>query len=222
MTLLELRTLIRQRANMENSQFVTDAELTNYVNASYAELYDLLVSRFEDYFIQDPYQFTLTNSVSKAALPSDFYKLRGVDLQLNSPTDWVSVSQYNFAERNTRKLNQARYGNFVSYRVLGSNIQVMPAESAAGTYQLWYIPRIVKLENDSDSLTGVMDFEEYIVVDAAIKCLIKEESETSVLLAVKEQLRQRILTMSSSRDAGTPERVGDVYGLSSMDELFPR
>ena len=50
-TLTELRTLTRQRADMENSQFVDDTELTRYLNNSWGELYNLIGENFnEDYF----------------------------------------------------------------------------------------------------------------------------------------------------------------------------
>ena len=50
-SLTELRTLTRQRADMENSQFVTDTELTRYLNNSWGELYNLIVENFnEDYY----------------------------------------------------------------------------------------------------------------------------------------------------------------------------
>ena len=50
-----LRTLSRQRADMENSQFITDTEMLRYINRGYAELYDLLVTaaNSEDYFLKD-------------------------------------------------------------------------------------------------------------------------------------------------------------------------
>ena len=42
--LSDLRTLVRQRADQENSQFVTDEELRQYINRGYAGLYDMLVT----------------------------------------------------------------------------------------------------------------------------------------------------------------------------------
>jgi hypothetical protein len=230
MTLSELRTQVRQRANMENSQFVTDAELLLYINASYGELYDILVSRFEDYYLKSdpvtglPPTFTLSGGTYTYALPSDLYKLRGLDVQVSGATDWATIPRFNFDERNSisRTVNRLQMGlKSLSYRVIGSKLYVLPEDQAAGTYRLWYIPRLTKLAVDADDVAGtVMDFEEYIIVDAAMKCLLKEESDVTVLMAVKEQLRQRILAMSANRDAGSPERVADVRGFRS-DDLFP-
>ena len=83
-TLLELRNRSRQRADMVNSKFVTDAELNTYINASYAELYDLLIaSRGENYFVLS-YNFTTSINQDTYALPADFYKLMGVDFVTSS------------------------------------------------------------------------------------------------------------------------------------------
>ena len=48
MTLTQLIAAVRQRADFVNSQFVTDAELTSYINQSYFELYDLLIQKYGD------------------------------------------------------------------------------------------------------------------------------------------------------------------------------
>jgi hypothetical protein len=74
---------------------------------------------------------------------------------------------------------------------------------------------------DTDTLKGVMDFEEYIVVDAAIKCLIKEESDITALMALKDGLKLRINSMAASRDAsGESNAVADVQGAAWNDDEY--
>ena len=56
MTLLNLRTAVRQRSDMVNDQFISDSELTSYINQSYFELYDILVQKYGDnYYVASPY-----------------------------------------------------------------------------------------------------------------------------------------------------------------------
>lgn len=224
-TLAQLRTLARQRADMENSTFVSDSEFNNYINDSYGELYDLLVASFEDYYLKAPVTFTLTSPTNTYALPSDFYKLRGLDFQLSSG-DWTTVTLFNFAERNvkSRLLSRYSYGQKnVSYRVMGQYLRIEPADECSGTYQLWYIPRYTRMTSDSDTLGDVLDFSEYVIVDAAIKALVKEESDISALLAIKGQLHERVITMAKSRVADKPERVADVSNtFLAFETLYPR
>lgn len=222
-TLASLRDQTRQRADMQNSEFVSNAELNVYLNNSAWELYDVVVSRFEDQFIFTdsvtglPPTYTITDvNQNWFTLPANFYKLRGVDRQQNQSTDnWFTLSRWNFAERNnfiTRGLRSYWGASTASYRVLGNKVQILPQGDSAGTYRLWYVPKMTEM-TDSVALDSTIEmWSEYVVVDAAIKCLIKEESDTTALMMTKQALLQRIQAMATNRDAGEAERVANVRG----------
>lgn len=212
MTLAQVRTAARQRADQENSNFVSDSELNSYIQLSYAELYDIITSRFEDYHIQQ-LEFTITDGEKNYPLPDDFYKLRGVDLSADGADNWITVTKWNFQERNNsnRPVNRPLLGfNSVQYRILGDNIEFLPVTQAPGSYRMWYIPQCPTLSSDTSVVQGVNGWEEYVIVDAAIKMLVKEESDTTVLQLAKNQMLQRIEMLASNRDAGLPERTSDV------------
>lgn len=216
-TLTEIRSQARDRADMQNSSFVSDAELTKYVNSSIAELHDLLIAGGEsDYYLLST-TFNTVASTETYALPAAFYKLRGVDVQ--SGGDWISVRPFNFNERNSSL--SAAYnlsGLDFRYRLAGSNILLSPPPSGVNTVKLWYTPVATKLTADSDTLDDVNQFAEYVITDAAIKMLQKEESDVSVLLAQKADLRKRIENMVANRDAGQPESISDIYA-ENIDDL---
>lgn len=219
-TLTEMLSKVRQRANMENSTFVTDSEITGYINASYSELYDILVSRFEDYFSKE-LSFTLVNESSKT-LPTDFYKARGLDI-LVAGSDYETCRRWNFEERNNVDRARTRLLDGVNdrlYRVMGSKLMILPQDKGPGSYKLWYIPRFTPLKYSSDCLGDVLDFEEYIVVDAAMKCLIKEESDINELMVIKNMLIARIKSMASNRDTQA-ERISDVRSTNDF-AMWPR
>lgn len=324
-TLASLRTLVRQRADQENSQFVTDEELNNYINSSYRELYELLVNRYEDYFLSRSTAIVASGNV--IPLPQDFFKLRGVDYRLGSSEDeWATVYKYNYQERNVgqRPLVKMAWGSpNVRYRVLGQNIELLPAAQASGTYRINYIPKCVPMVegvlarlntgavlltakdvykdsnvisltltgggtagsevvsvsataitvqiqngvttaqqlltalNSSSSASTIVSttlattnpgltvntapqsfltggivqvdmdenssvWDEYVVIDTAIKCLTKEESDTTSLKYDKAQMKQRIEENARNRDAGLPERVADVSSNFDEDWFFRR
>ena len=217
-TASDLKLRARQRADMENSEFVTDSELLYYVNNSYAELYDILVAKFEDYYVKNPpYEFTLAGNDYAANLPADFYKLRGLDRQ--SGSDWYNLRLFQFEQRNDKLRGASPYES-LRYRVYGSQIIISPSDQASGTYKVWYIPKFTPLVSDSDTVDGVNGWEEYIVVDVAIKCLQKEESSTTTLEGMKKSLLVRINSMSANRDAGEPERVTDKSLRYGMRDIF--
>lgn len=209
-TLGDLKTLARQKSDQENSDFISDSELTSYINESRAELYDLILSRFEDYYSASA-TFTVASGAWTYPLPSDFYKLRGIDVDVGG--EWATVHKFDFEARNSfTAINRRLQGSQaeVRYRVVGGNIQFLPKDRAPGLYQIWYTPRVTKFVNDTDTIDDVLDFGEFMAVDAAIKCLTKEESDVTDLKMQKDGLRQRILAMTSGRDQNEPERIIDV------------
>ena len=274
-SLTELRLLTRQRADQENSQFVNDTELTRYLNNSWGELYSLINENFnEDYF-------TTTSTVSMVSgtdtydLPSDFYKMRGVDLVVTS-TESVPLKRYNWAQRTRNALTV--YARDYKYRVQKGSIVFSPVPSTTDSVKLYYIPSPKRLlSKDTTAITrgtstmwttgshefvvgdlitgqnflatdynvdqtvtavgantvttdldssGLADptsygsiesrfdfysgWDEYIIIDSAIKIMIKEEADATALLLQKNQIKERIITESQNRDAGEPEVVTDV------------
>lgn len=227
-TLAELRLRSQQAADMVNSNFVSETEWNYYISNSYAELYDILVSKFEDYYIADPLLVTVNSPEFTFDLPADFYKLRGIDKSLGSgdplSDDWYAIRPFNFEKRNRRAIVDVYRGFFpiVQYRILGGQIIISPNDQAQGIYRLWYVPKYSALTTDTDEVNGVNGWEEYIIVDAAMKALRKEESDVSVYMAQKQALLQRIEGMAANRDAGETERVTDVNLTNSEDPLFFR
>lgn len=216
-TLESLKTRSRERADMVGSNFVSDEELTGYINASITELYDLLVTAYgEDYFVgSNPYSFTTESGTDTYDLPPDFYKLIGVDVQVNG-SDWMPVKKYDFLSRNR---GQEGYSiHYVMYRLIGSKIRFTPTPHGSHNVRLWYIPVCNELSEDEDTFDGINGWEEYVIVDVAIKMLQKEESDVSVLLLQKEKLEKRIESMKEARDAGEPEKITDIYGPDYEDE----
>ena len=280
-SLTELRLLTRQRADQENSQFVNDTELTRYLNNSWGELYSLINENFnEDYF-------TTTSTVSMVSgtdtydLPSDFYKMRGVDLVVTS-TESVPLKRYNWAQRTRNALTV--YARDYKYRVQKGSIVFSPVPSTTDSVKLYYIPSPKRLlSKDTTAITrgtstmwttgshefvvgdlitgqnflatdynvdqtvtavgantvttdldssGLADptsygsiesrfdfysgWDEYIIIDSAIKMLLKEEADVTALLLQKNQLRERIITESQNRDAGEPEVVTDVVSYEKL------
>jgi len=231
MTLGQVRLASQQRADRVDSPFVTTAEWNSYINQSYFELYDLLVTVYEDYFIAPPVHFTTNGNQFLYPLPDgvtvfqhgdgtnfvpqSLYKLRGVDLGLQTANNaYVTVSKFNFMDRNRFVYpNSAStiYGVFnMQYRMMGKNIEFIPTPSNNQRIRLWYTPRLAQLLLDTDIMDGVSGWTEYVIVDAAIKALQKEESDVSALMMQKQALLVRIQDSAMNRDEGQPDRITDV------------
>tara|TARA_R100000458_G_C8268057_1_gene242917 strand:- start:575 stop:1453 length:879 start_codon:yes stop_codon:yes gene_type:complete len=136
-SLSELRLLARQRADMENSQFISDDEWRRMLNRGYAELYDLIVTsaNSEDYFLNSS-TISLVSGTESYDLPEDFYKMRGVDI--NSGGTSTPLRRYNFSQRNVGSLYAI--ASDMRYHLQGSKIYFNPKPSTSDTITLWYIP----------------------------------------------------------------------------------
>ena len=316
MSLSDLRTASRQRADMVNSTFVSDAELNSYINASYFELYDLLVQKYgNDYYMKE-YSFQLVGNQSRYDLPEDFFKLLGVDLEISAgPDGYVSLRPFTLAERN--RYSTANVQTWIGvtnlrYRISGNKLWFTPSPQTGQTIRIWYVPRLAELvdtvtitvnapvandyvvlgvvpftagvnfaiggndfataynlaeainlaalgedltatasgsvvtltqtgdvptaldvgsattpvptsgasirlqlsaatvTNGSIVADGISGWLEYVVTDAAIKMLQKEESDTSTLQFQKAALIKRIEAAAENRDAGSPATIADV------------
>ncbi len=236
MSLGQMRLYAQQRADRVNSNFVTTSEWNLYLNQSLFELYDILITQYgEEYFAAPVAQFNSTGNTQFYPLPDGitsftgingatfvapaFYKLLGIDLGLNGQTSqpnngWVTLKKFNFIDRNKYfypNTQSTIYGVFnMSYRLFGNQVEFIPTPSANQPIRLWYIPRMTMLLQDTDITTsGVSGWIEYVIVDAAIKALAKEESDITVLAAQKGMLMQRIQSSSMNRDAGQADTISD-------------
>jgi len=212
-TLLSLRTRARERADMVNSQFIGDGELTTYINMGMLELYDMLVHANEDYFTTST-TLTISAGANTAALPASFYKLRGLDYLLNG--SYVNVPLFNFQDRNrasSRNIWSNLLGDGRRYRVFADNILIQDIDNAAGTYRAWYIPALSYLVNTTDILPSSLSkfgWDEYIVLFAAERMLSKEESDTAEVRAQRSELANRITMLATDRQLDQSEQISDV------------
>lgn len=209
---------MRERIDGVNNQFWTDSEITTYINQGYAELYDILIQAYGNEYFASPFQFTTVGSNEQLyPLPANFYKLLGVDLQVTSnPQSWITLRKFEFTERNKYWLaNQYAYYGITNlrYRVVGQNLWITPVPTQSQVMQVWYIPTVVYLSAPTDTMDGISGWETYVIIDAAIKCMTKEESDVGALELEKAALLKRILSAAEDRDASVPSRVTDTQSI---------
>lgn len=220
----QLRLMAQQRADRVNSNFVTVPEWTSYITQSQTELYDLLINTDQDLYLTNPVTFVTNGSTDTYPLPDGvlynaappFYKLLGIDLSINAANNArVTVNKFNFIDRNRYiypNTASTIYGVFnLQYRIMGPNLKLIPTPSASQPIMIWYIPRLNELVADTDiTSTSISGWIEYVVVDAAIKALQKEESDVSVLMMQKQALIKRIEESAANRDESRPDTISDV------------
>ena len=215
-TLADIQTQVLARSDMTNSGFIGTDELTFYINQERIELYDLVVAAYEDYW-SSSIQFTLDGTTDGYTMPSSIYKLRGVDKQISGANTWQTISRFNFGDRN--QYNNAfgimnRYPvPLVQYSWTGTIMNIVPTAQNSGIYKITFIPHLVNLDDGYNTVEDPIleTWIEYVIVGAAIKCLNKQQDDTSVLMMQKQALMARIQAMAPVRDDAMPKHVSDSH-----------
>lgn len=226
-TVAQLRQRVREMADQVNSTFISDDELTRYIDQSYRELYDELVGAWgDDYFTKPDYVLMhITASVPTYDLPADCKALKGVDVFIGggtSPDISGSIGWTTCPRRSERSRNLGpAYGFYgtlygptlvLGYRPCGFNtIQFLPTPLLDATVRLRYVPLPTALTGSGDTIDGFNGWEELVVVDAAIKCLNKEQQDVSVLAGRKADMLRRIRAMAPR----------DAEGIDTVQETRP-
>lgn len=235
MSLYELRLRSQQTSDRIGSQFVNTSEWNAFLRLAMYELYDLLITSYEDLFASQ-YVFINTNgTVQNYPIPDGctnylggsypggsgtpaqaFYKLAGMDLGINTSNNaWVTLLKYDFIERNKYVYPNSTstiYGVYnMRYRLMGDFINIIPTPSGNQQIRMWYSPKLPALLSDTDVTTlGYSGWLRYPIVRAAKYALDKEEgSDTSKLDAELIFLKQRIEQSSQNRDAGVPDTISN-------------
>tara|TARA_R110001599_G_scaffold127396_5_gene300784 strand:- start:59 stop:694 length:636 start_codon:yes stop_codon:yes gene_type:complete len=175
---------------MTGSNFPVEARVDDYINSAASEMYDILVNAYEDYFL-DTHPITLVPGTEDYALPSDFYKAKRVYYTTGSRR--FSIHPFNLEE------------------VDGARNSAL----SAGTAELWYVPEMSLMTAGSDTISSIIPpmikgWPDYIALSAAIRLLIREESDPSALMAEKQIMQNRLISLAEPRDAGIPDSVQDV------------
>lgn len=200
---------------MENSNFCTDAEFVSMINSSAAELYEVLVFRFEDYFVDELF-FSLSSSEDGYTMPSSCFKLLGVDVKQSD--GYHGLERWELHDRN--RYQHDGCVDTLRYKLHGQKLKLLPSTRASGyTFRVWFIPKYTNASsiNDNVGYLELQNWHEYITVDVCIKVLSKQESDASLFVMQKQALLERITKHASQRDVGKPFCLpfddADLYGI---------
>jgi hypothetical protein len=215
---------VRDLSDQNSSQFVTDAEITRYLDKSYRDMYIRIVQQNSNFF-ETTQTYTVNGAQDTYPLPTDFYKLCGIDLNTSADIS-ITLSPINRNQRNINKnvFSVAWNNTPWRYRISAENIIFTPVPLTTATFTVWYIPDPTPITSTTQTLVLTPStIVDYLVIDSAIKCLQKEESDTSNLLTDKQLMIENILQACATQDDSFPLRVTDmttINGVSMYNPLF--
>lgn len=200
-TLAQLRTKVQQRGSFENSVDITATILNEFINEAIAELWDIMVQRWEDYYV------TRSNlSVSAAqdgiTLPTDMYKLRKLEIvDSSSPTGYRRLRPHDL---DASHVFATVAGKAYRYRLENAKLYLAPIPAVAETLRLFYIPCATILSADGDTLDGVNGYEGLVVQLALKRCYDRQDMPTTSIDQEIARLTQRVRIAADNRDADEP------------------
>lgn len=221
-------TRCRRRADMENTTFVTDAEIQEMVEASLGELIDLLIMYSGDSSWmsartsgQDTTAGTETYTVytnNVDMVEADIYKVLGVEVQFQGK--WRRLKRWSHWQNSLLEdISGWNHENAVRYKfnwqpTMGSEAQISfePTPQGVHSFRVIYIPYPADWSDAGfTNFLGYTGWEEYIICDVAMKMLEKEESDVTHLARRLQIQRDRLQHHAQTMSMGEGHSVRDVH-----------
>ncbi len=206
----KLINIIRDRTDMQDTNYITDTELVRLIDMSNTELYSIITQANSTYFKT---QTTITTNSTDAEydLPSDFWQVQGVDFNYDAQRKGTGV-QIQFEQRN-KYFGRGTYYYSNAYYLMGSKIGFPNPRTLDIT--LHYVPTPTEITATTDTINTIQGGWRWIVADVSAMVLDKEESDSSMMLGEKLRLEKRILESLAERDNGIPLKVTDENDLDN-------
>lgn len=195
----------------ETVKFAKTTEVNALINTGYKELYGLLML-YGMHRSEEIETITATGATTYA-LPTDMFGILGVWRVENGVR--TRLPRHDHRLRPNTNIN----GPANTYRVIGSSLELNPLPSS-GTYEVQYVPVPGELDDDADTLDGVLGWEEYVVLWVAIQLRDKEETDTKPLEAKLDKLTVRIQNEAQAAEFTEGQCIADVlYGRDARGAL---
>jgi hypothetical protein len=195
-TLTEMILHSKQRADMENGNFVSDDEWTHFINEEISDIYAQMVNVDDGELFASPSPTLAQIGDNAFQLPSDFLRLVDVNIYTNSR--WVPAYEADPQEY-FQLLTDNYTGKYQTSYFLKLNL-------AQDRYELFlfpapdntdlgvrYLPAAEVLSLGSDTLNWPSNWHQAVEAGAAAKALIKEESDPTGQLMDRDKTTARAL-----------------------------
>lgn len=176
------------------SPFPTTTRVSGNISVTTTYTHDVILEEKRDAFPILPYMFSERHHWGEEP-----------ESRLRKPAMRFRVFTENISFNIQGEVVGPTSGTYPQHRIRFSPIQ-------SGYALVWYIPVAPTLAENTDTVVGFHGYEEYPALYAAMRALIKEESDASGVATMLASMQARIRKMAGVRDVGHPERVQDFGG----------
>lgn len=212
-TLAQMRTNVRRLANVEGTSAVVrhpDADLNDYINRALGAMHRVLTDAIPDQRLLSSVTVSTISGTSLYALDSTFDSLISISATAHGQTWWLEA--YEMHERPSLTSEDTTFtGVPFTYRLRGSNIELLPTPTGVYSVTLWFVPTVTQMTADSDTYDTISRLDDFLVPHAARLVCIKggDWERVRVCEALIEEYRGEVQSVARKRDQNSPPRIVD-------------
>ena len=227
-TVANLIIRAKERSDMENSNFISDAEWHRSLNVHTAQLWNLLVKADPERYTREQ-TFTGDGTTQDFSVASDYYGTAGIDYVSDGTQGvFVPIERLYGTEETAFAQSAASssipVGYTYRYNVTTPSvplIRLIPRPDSSTTLRHRYIvsPPSYATDgtDDAELVAGIAGFEEFVVIGMAIDARIKEESSVVQLRQSMALITQHLEEAAENRSADSAGHVVDTRSIRDFD-----
>ena len=214
-TVADLISGARLRADMQDTGWLTDTNGVDLVRSAWEQLYVAVAStEWGAHRWTTSSTGTTVAGTDSYALPSDVWRIEGVDLRYNNV--WRKLRRRAWHERNdwAGGVSGIDFAAPIVYDIVAGQLVFSPVPASAIDYKVWYTPDPTTITDTSTTLSLEPAWRQWIELHVGAASLRREESfeQAAALQGAADALWQTILA-GNSRDIGDAEHVRDVLDI---------
>jgi hypothetical protein len=211
-----LMTDVRRLTDTENDAHITDAYLLTLIDRSYNKLYRTIATQYESFFDTEDSSKSLIVGQRTYALASDLMHLKAVDIVRGSeriPLRRFSLPQRESFSRDPRYVpfSGDRQRTNYRYKAEANNLRIDPLPDTTEQLIMTYVPRPTRITNSSTTFDVIAGFDDFIIYDASIQVLTRQERDASQYVALRQDALQGVIATVSPREVSDTVNVSDVF-----------
>jgi len=225
-TLAQLRDAVQRTADIVSfTAKHPDSYVNDLVNRGLGAL--SLLCRTVDPEFQPIASTTITcdGSATSYALPSNFRSLISVEYTHDGFKSWLVPYEMHERGSLTSPDAAANAGRAFGYKVIGTNIELLPRPSSADTALVWYATNVTQLSADASTVDVMDRLDSYVIWWAAREIAQEREAweRYDRLTASMASLEGDIRILARSKDGGAPQRIVDLrYAAGRSPDRYGR
>ena len=213
----QVRDNVRRGADIRGTNALVrhpNTDLNEYIHRGYAALRRKLDVIVPDQRFLSSAAISTVAGTELYALEADFDHLISIDVLANGTLTWLT--SYEMRERpGLASPSAAGTGIPMTYRLRGSNIELLPSPSGVYTVTLWYVPTATLAAADATTFDTIIRLDEYVISYAMLQVAVRDKNwalagECRTAMA---ELDPELEAIARSRDKNSISRIVDERGV---------